>query len=165
MQRPRTPWGRTYFVFSQEETMQTDPTTGDNPILDNGPQIEINGDTYTVRRLGVKDTFTLARILAAGALAVGQERLIETGGTPDQLAQVLLAGVVAVENIAIDFLASVINVKRRDFENPELFPMGAEIQIIEALVTHVDVKSFFAHAQALATKLPETLTRSPAAST
>src|SRR5690625_5046343 len=107
--------------------MQTDPTTGDNPILDTGPQIEINGDVYTVRRLGVKDTFTLARILAAGALAVGQERLIETGGTPDQLAQVLLAGVVAVENIAIDFLASVINVKRRDFENPELFPMGAEI--------------------------------------
>ena len=45
----------------------TDPTKGDAPILDPGPIVEIDGTTYPLRRLGVRDTLTLAKVIAIGA--------------------------------------------------------------------------------------------------
>src|SRR5690554_6655603 len=57
---PHTPWRST----------MTDPTKGDSPILDPGPIVEIDGTTYPLRRLGVRDTLTLAKVIAIGARAL-----------------------------------------------------------------------------------------------
>ena len=45
-----------------------DPTKGDSPILDDAPTVTIAGEVYQLRRLGVRDTFAIARIVAVGAV-------------------------------------------------------------------------------------------------
>lgn len=132
-----------------------DPTTGEDPILGQELSVEINGTTYPLRRLGVRDTFALARIIGRGAGATG----ISSDAGPDELIGLLLAGLGASEGEAIRLLASVIGVSPADFENPELFPMGSEVDIIAALAQHQDLRAFFGKLGELMAKRPEFQTR------
>lgn len=138
-------------------------TTGDAPITSSGPTVTINGQEYTLRRLGIKDTFAVARIIAVGAAAAQQPLTNAEMSSPEKLQPLLLSGFIAAENTAVELLANLIGVSVKDFTNPDLFPMGSELQIIEALVEHQDLRAFFTLAGNLLRKLPEMQTRSPAA--
>ncbi|GAH45462.1 unnamed protein product, partial [marine sediment metagenome] len=43
----------------------------------------------------------------------------------------------------LSLFADVLGVKNEEIRNPDIFPMGSEIDIIKALVEHIDVKAFF----------------------
>lgn len=139
-----------------------DPTMGDSPILDDAPTVEIGGSTYQLRRLGVRDTFAIARIVAVGAAATNQPLTNSEMGDPDKLAGLLMAGFMAAEETVLKLLASVINVTVKELES---MPMEAPLEIAAALAEHQDLRAFFARAGELMKRLPETRTRSRATST
>lgn len=143
----------------------SDPTKGDSPILDPGPTATINGQAYPVRRLGIRDTFAVARLVAMGAAATNRNLTNAEMTDPAKVGELLLAGFIAAEKTAFDLLASLIGVTPKELENAEQFPMGSELAIIEALVEHQDLKAFFAQAGELMRRLPEMRTRSHAPST
>ena len=137
-----------------------DPTIGDGPILDDAPTVTIGGREYQLRRLGVRDTFAVARIVAVGAAAMN--RPLGDDLDPGAIGQLLLSGFMAAEETTIKLLASVIGVTVKDLE---AMPMEAPLDIAAALAEHQDLKAFFARASELMAKLPEMRTRSRAAST
>lgn len=140
-------------------------TIGDNPILEPAPTVQIGDRTITIRRLGIRDTFAIAKIVAIGAQAnqvqLNNSQMLDSG----QLSELMLTGFIAAEQTAMALLASLAGVTVKELENPDLFPMGSELAIIEALVEHQDLKAFLSQAGTLMRKLPETLTRSHAQST
>lgn len=143
----------------------SDPTKGEAPILDAPPAVTIAGAKYELRRLGVRDTFAIARIVAVGAATSRTNLTNEQMTDPTKLGELLLAGFMTAENEAMKILASVIGVTVKDLENPERFPMGSELEVIMALAEHQDLRAFFAQAAALMKRLPEMQTRSRAPST
>lgn len=143
----------------------SDPTKGDSPILDSGPIVTLGEETFPLRRLGVRDTFAIARIVAIGAAASNTNLSNAEMGDPAKMGELLLAGFVTAENEAVKILASVIGVTVKELEDPQRFPMGSELDIIMGLVEHQDLKAFFAQAATLMKRLPEMQTRSRGAST
>ncbi len=138
---------------------ESDPTIGDSPILEPGPTVTIAGNEYELRRLGTRDTFAIARIVAVGAAATNRPISAAEG---EDLTAMLISGFMAAEETVIKLLASVIGVSVKEFE---AMPMEAPLEIIGALAEHQDLRAFFAHAAALMRRLPEMQTRSRAAST
>lgn len=137
-----------------------DPTIGDSPLLDEAPTVTIAGREYQLRRLGVRDTFAVARIVAVGAAALS--RPLGDDLDPGAIGQLLLSGFMAAEETTIKLLASVIGVTVKDLE---AMPMEAPLDIAAALAEHQDLRAFFARASELMAKLPEMRTRSRAQST
>ena len=143
-------------------TDQSDPTIGDSPILDDAPQVTIAGKAYQLRRLGVRDTFAIARIVAVGAAAMNRPLGNSAMSDPSALAPLLLSGLMAAEETTMKLLASVIDVTVPELEK---MPMEAPLEIVAALAEHQDLRAFFARAGELMKRLPEMQTRSRAAST
>ena len=142
--------------------MSTDPTKGDAPILDPGPIVEIGGNPYTLRRLGVRDTFKIARIVAVGAASTNRNLTDADLANPENLQAMLLAGLMAAEQTVIELCASLIGVTVKELEDPDRFPMSTPLDIALALAEHQDVRAFFAHVQPLVAKFakdPKTQTR------
>lgn len=141
-------------------TDQSDPTIGDSPILDEAPTVTIAGQPYQLRRLGVRDTFAIARIVAVGAAALN--RPLGSDLTTESMGQLLLSGFMAAEETTMKLLAGVIGVTVPELEQ---MPMEAPLDIAAALAEHQDLRAFFARAGEVMKKVPEMRTRSRAAST
>jgi len=122
-------------------------TTGMEPIVGVKPTVEIEGKTYTIRRLGIKDTFTIARILGVGVKQLGAIGVTALDAQSAVLA--MLAAIPYAEDEILDLLADLVGVDGADIRNPELFPLGSEIAIIEALSKHQDLQAFFTRLQGL----------------
>ncbi len=122
-------------------------TTGMEPIVGDKPTVEIEGRKYTIRRLGIKDTFTIARILGVGVKQLGAIGVTALDAQSAVLA--MLAAIPYAEEQILDLLADLIGVSGDDIRNPELFPLGSEIAIIEALAQHQDLRAFFTRLQGL----------------
>ena len=128
-------------------------TTGMEPIVGETPTVEIEGKVYTMRRLGMQDTFRLAKILGVGfARLAGVASInkldLETG------ALAMIAAIPYAENDILNLLASIVGASPEDIRNPELFPFGSELDIIEALMEHQDLKAFFTRFERLMDKIP-----------
>jgi hypothetical protein len=115
---------------------------GVDAFLNEGSTVTINGREYHIRRLGIRDTFKLARILAVGAAGMGKE-IGKMDLSGEVVAGLLLVGFPYAEKQIMDFFADILGIKREELDDPDKFPMGSEVEIIEALVEHVDVKAFF----------------------
>lgn len=122
-------------------------TTGMEPIAGQTPTVEIEGITYTIRRLGIKDTFSIARILGVGVKQLGSMGFSALNEQSAIFA--IIAAIPYAEDEILDLLADLIGVDGADIRNPELFPLGSEIAIIEALAQHQDLKAFFTRLQGL----------------
>ena len=112
------------------------------PLIADTPVVVINGKEYKLRRLGVGDTFKLARVIAVAAAGMGKE-IADIEMNLETATGLLLAGFPYAERPMIELLAGIIGVKYEDMKDPEKFPMGSEIGIIMALEKHVDVIAFF----------------------
>lgn len=112
------------------------------PFFDEAPSVTIKGKPYKMRRLGIADTFKLGRIIAVGAAGVGKE-IGKLELSPEVLAGLMFVGFPYAEKPIMEFLATVIGVTYEEIKDPRKFPMGSEVDIINALVTHIDVKAFF----------------------
>lgn len=126
-------------------------TTGLEPIVGEKPTVEIEGKTYTIRRLGIPDTFRIIRILG-----IGVQQLGNMAGGLNERAMVLaiVAAIPYAEDEIMDLLADLVGVDGADVRNPEIFPLGSEIAIIEALSKHQDLKAFFTRLRSLAESNP-----------
>jgi len=128
-------------------------TTGMEPIVGETPTVEIEGKVYTMRRLGMQDTFRLAKILGVGfsrltGIAAVNKLDVETAGLA------MIAAMPYAENEILGLFASLIGVSLEEIKTPELFPFGSEIDIVEALVEHQDLKAFFTRFERLMDKVP-----------
>ncbi len=128
-------------------------TTGLEPIVGEGPTLEIEGREYSIRRLGIADTFAILKLVSIGAAKAAE--LVDVGNlTGGMFVTALIAAIPFAENDIFKILASIIGVTVEDLRNPDLFPMGSEVLIIEALAEHQDLKAFFTHMQRLAKSSP-----------
>lgn len=115
---------------------EIDPLIGDTPV------ITIKGKEYKMRRLGIVDTFQLARIIGIGAAGLGKE-VANLDMTPEAAIGLLIVGFPFASKEILDLFASLLGVKPEEIRNPDLFPMGSEVDIIKALINHIDVMAFF----------------------
>lgn len=125
-------------------TTNTAPTPTDSPtpdpVLYEPPTVVINGRPYTMRRLGIRDVFAVARVISA---ALGDIR--EAGGiiTGTTLLPMILDAMVREEKVVLELLASTIGVTPTDLSDPNLFPLDSVISLVEALSEHQDLTAFF----------------------
>lgn len=126
-------------------------TTGMEPIVGAKPTVEIEGKTYTIRRLGIADTFRIIRILGIGVKQLGNM----AGGLNERsMVLAVVAAIPYAEDEIMDLMADLVGVDGADIRNAEEFPLGSEIAIIEALSKHQDLKAFFTQLQRLAESNP-----------
>lgn len=123
-----------------------------DPILDEGPTVNIAGTEYQIRRLGFQDVFKVARILGRGIAVLGDQG---SNLSPGQAIQIVMASMTANEDEVLDLLASILGVSRKDFNDADRFPMEAIVDVAEALAQHQDLRAFLAKVQALIERLPE----------
>lgn len=112
------------------------------PLIGDTPTVTIQGREYKMRRLGILDTFKLARIIGIGAAGLGKE-VINLDMTAESAIGLLIVGFPFASKDILDLFASLLGVTPEEIKNPNLFPMGSEIEIIKALMGHIDVKAFF----------------------
>lgn len=138
-----------------------EPDTSPEPNTYEPPTIEIAGRTYTMRRLGLGDVFTVSRILGRGAAT-----LSGTGAaTTADILQVIVLALTTNEEPVLKLMASVIGVERSDLDDPERFPMASIIEVGEALAEHQDLADFLSALGRIAERTPEIQTRSGGSST
>jgi len=112
------------------------------PLIGDTPTVTIKGKEYKMRRLGMADTFKLARIIAIGAGGIGKE-INSLDITAETAIGLLIVGFPYADQQILNLFADVLGVKNEEIRNPDIFPMGSEIDLIKALVEHIDVKAFF----------------------
>lgn len=123
-----------------------------DPITYEPPTIQVRGEEYPLQRLSVRHSLKLAKILAAG-VAVGGEIPRAENMTPERLGTMLAGTLTYAEEAVLDLIASVLGVSIDDLTDPEKFPMGTELQVIETLAEHEDLRSFFASGKSLMDKI------------
>jgi hypothetical protein len=129
-------------MSNKENTEKKEIFNDVEPLVAETPKVTINGKEYEMRRLGIGDTFKLAKVIAIGAAGMGKE-IGDIELNAEVAIGLLLAGFPYAEREIIGLFANIIGVKYEDMMNPEKFPMGSEVEIIKALTEHVDVKAFF----------------------
>lgn len=112
------------------------------PIIGDTPIVKIKGKEYKMRRLGIADTFKLARIIGIGAAGIGKE-IVNLDMTPETAIGLLIVGFPFAAEQILDLFADLLGVTKEEIRNPDLFPMGSEVTIIKALAEHLDAKAFF----------------------
>jgi len=112
------------------------------PLIGDTPTVTIKGKEYRMRRLGMSDTFKLARIIGIGAAGIGKE-ITSLEMTAESAIGLLIVGFPFAEDRILELFASLLGVSDEDIRNPDKFPIGSEVDIIKALVEHIDVKAFF----------------------
>lgn len=131
-------------------TKSKSPTV--DPITYEAPTIKVRGKDYPLQRLSVRHSLKLAKVLAAG-VAVGGEIPRAENMTPEALGTMLAGTLSYAEGAVLDLFASILGVTVDELTDAEHFPMGTELQVIEALVEHEDLRSFFASAKSLMAKI------------
>jgi hypothetical protein len=117
------------------------------------PVVVVNGREYRMRRLGVQDTFRLARIIATGAARLGSE-VSRLDLTPETVVMLLIAGVPYAERETMEVLADILGVSVKELSDPDLFPMDTLIDIAAKLAEHQDLRAFFEKLAALIQTMP-----------
>lgn len=115
------------------------------PLIGNTPTVTIQGKEYKMRRIGIVDTFKLARIIGIGAAGLGKE-VSSLDISAESAIGLLIVGFPYASTDILELFASLLGVTEEEIKNPNLFPMGSEIEIIKALMGHIDVKAFFTKA-------------------
>lgn len=122
-----------------------------DPILEEAAKVEIAGETYTIRRLGLRDVFRVARILGNGVAVLG-----DAGSyTPGQIIQVLVASMTRSEEEVLSLIADLLGVKRGDLDDTQRFPMDSIVDVFEALSRSQDLQAFLARLEGMMGSLPE----------
>jgi hypothetical protein len=135
---------------------EPDAAVVDDPILAENPTVTIAGTEYPLKRLGIQHAFRIVRVLGRGVSAfAGLEKNEETGEyNTEQVLQVLVAAMVVNEEEALRLIADVLNVERKELNDPERFPMDSIIDVLQALARHQDLRSFFARLMRLMESVP-----------
>ena len=135
----------------------TTPAPEQDTILRDPHTVEIQGRTYTVRPLGLRDAFKIIRIFGRGVAVLGD---VGNDLTPGQAIQLIMASMSTNEEAVLDLLSDVIGVTKKELEDPALFPMASIVDVIQALAHSQDLKDFFAKLSGMMESNPEMQTAS-----
>ena len=140
-------------------------TSGAGPLTWSPPVLTIEGREFKVRRLGLLDIQRIAKIYAAGSEFINRKALANMNTmAPEEVGTFILDFLPYAFDQVIELLADVIGMasgktpdKLREGEDnegtirdPNVFPLGSEVQVIEALIAHEDVVAFFDRVKAMA---------------
>ena len=128
------------------------PRKDEEIILAPGPEVEIGGRKFTLRRLNTRDVFTFARILADAARRAGPEATLGI----DPAVGFALVAALASDQLA-EWLAGLIGLTLDEFY---ALPQDAAEKLLGALEGHQDLQAFFAAAVRLMEKLMSVWQRS-----
>lgn len=125
-------------------------------LLADYPTVTVGETDYPMRPLGIRDVQAFTKILR-GVMAKGQEEAAQLlKGEQDEqaiVAAVLISGVSAMFDDVVRFLASLLEVPVKEFEDPRKFPLGAHAQVIGGLLEHPDLEAFLSNLKASAGKM------------
>lgn len=127
------------------------------------PTLDIAGESYTLRRLGVRDVFTVGRIASRGAAIALQEGTDLSNVSGEQAMMLFTVGLPYAEEDGMKLVAGLLGVTVKQLDDPNVFPADTLLRVAEALRDHQDVTAFFESVQHLAGKM-RTNTPSPAPS-
>lgn len=109
-------------------------------LLKQGSKLTFDGTEYTMRRLGIRDVFKVAKIFAKmGSSVIGD--LANANGDADTMGFIILTAIPESEDLVIELLASLLDIGVTDFDK---LPLEALPQMITELVESEDLKSFLA---------------------
>lgn len=124
--------------------------TKPDPVLTEAATVEIAGETYTVQRLSFRHAFKVGRILGNAVGVVGDTRYSAL-----EVAQVFVASLVRAEDDVMALLADLLDVDRKDLDDPERFPMASLVDVAEAISQNQDLRDFLDKLGKLMEKMPE----------
>jgi hypothetical protein len=101
--------------------------------------ISVEGVTYEVRRLNVRDTFAVARIMSVALARSGD--LVSGDLTPQRAGMMFIASIPYAEDEAMKLLGSLIGVTADEIGS---MPPDALPEIISVIVEGEDLKAFLA---------------------
>lgn len=105
------------------------------------PKVMIDGKEYQVRRLNIKDIFTIVGIISKASKAANNDDDFLKGKiTVENTLNFLTTAIVYCEDDIVNFYASLIDVTPEEFAK---MPMDAILDITEKLHEHEDLRSFF----------------------
>ena len=134
--------------------MSRDVTKGAEALVASPPSVVIEGRTYQMRRLGAMDVIKwLQMIRSSGTRGVrAVVDLVNDLKLNQRQAGIaaVLFGLVDLAGDVTEWLASVLQVSKEEFENPDLFPLPAHVDILMALVDHPDIEAFVGKLEAVA---------------
>lgn len=123
---------------SDKQTLHADPIT-----------VTLNGETHELRRPGVRDVFTVGRIVSRGAAIALQEGQDLSGMTGEQLMTMFAVGLPYAEDDGMKLVASLLQVDVEDLDDTHRFPPTTILDVGEALAESEDVKAFLTKSVAL----------------
>jgi hypothetical protein len=143
----RSAQGRTDQLWSEIMSDTTDPTAGTNAIFPDKSKLEvqIDGRTVTMRRLGLGDALALAKLvarLAPDALKPNREAdSLDLEARQQETGMALLMGVFNASDDVLGVIAPIFNVTPADLIDPNQFPLGEIPTVIQALLGHPDIEA------------------------
>jgi len=133
-------------------------TSGAGPLTWSPPVLDIEGKEYKLRRLGLLDVQRAAKIVATVVQAGGRNALANMGNVSTmEVGTYILDLLPLAMDEVIDWMADYLGIARGivfdkideatdntgTIRDPDVFPLGSEIKVIEALLEHEDVQAFF----------------------
>lgn len=132
---------------------QNSQNRGIEPLLAEAPSVKVGEKTYPLRRLGIRDVWTFARILRnAGTSGLTSVIDLVKQQKMDQRQAgmfAILLGLVDQEEELMKWLANIMRIDVESLSNPDQFPLGSLIDIIQALSDHPDMADFFTRLETL----------------
>ena len=141
-------------------------TKGSGALLHEPPVVTIGGKKYKLRRLGLIDIERMIGIVEKAVIVAGRQKIDMNKIDSTTGMQFLIDFMPYAFDEVIEFLAGVIGLKvgysakeaekRRKksktdkdpnegtIRDPNVFPLGSELKLINALSEHQDVLNFFA---------------------
>lgn len=143
---------------------------GSGAILWEAPTVEIAGRSYQLKRLGYPQVAIAAKIYAAASAYINRAALAHIDQlNADAIGTFIIDAMAHAVEEVYDLLASVLGVaaglhadkrekvlqqggddpNKGTIRDPDIFPFGSELVIIEALASHKDIDAFLASAKSL----------------
>ncbi len=104
------------------------------------PIIVVDGKEYQIRRLNIKDIFTIAEIISKASKSSNDDEFLHGKVNAENTINFLVSSIIHCQDDIIKFFASLINVKPEEFAE---MPMDTIVEIADKLREHEDLKSFF----------------------
>lgn len=137
--------------MTKSPTRPNPPGPPVDPVTYTPPIVTVNGREYPLRRLGLQDVLLAGKIVQAALRRLAAtDPSIRDGIT---FAAIATTALIEEEETVTRFLANLLNVTPEQMSDPDLFPVDALFDVIEALEEHEDLRAFLARSSRLGQRL------------
>src|SRR5690625_7175939 len=115
-------------------------TTGAAALFPTLPTVEVNGQTLTMKRLGLSDALLGLKIFSSAS--AGVLRHAQSGDGNLNIGLALIAALPYAEVHVVQMLAIVLDTSTHDLRIPDTFPQPVFNDNVHALGQHPDLSTF-----------------------